>query len=1041
MKGDRTDRLFIAAPFFLARVAAFPIDLFFNLIDHKDCLSLVRDLYQKEGSFREAIATASPSLYKSLKMKSDKSPKEEQKFANLLKYAIRMTTRATPFGLFSFVATGNLDDRAEVKINLCNVEKRIRPDMEWFLKIVDQISEDPSHFMQLYVKINPLILLSGERIVLDYLRQKEPVQNIKKKSEGVTIRATPLVNLILSLAKSPIKIEDLKDKILAQFPDLEVNRIKEVILKLIKQQILSHDLLPSLLTESPFRILLDKISKSEIFPLKSSLKALHDSFLTYHQMPFGQGEDYLVKLEEQMIEMASSSRCVQIDSIDRKDEFKLPSRIAEELSEAAEMLWRIPFYFFEENVLKQYHNQFLEKYGIYRIVPIRQLLSNDEGLGLPEFYEKEIEKQVLTPLQKQWRKWLKNAWVNCLYDKMDEITITDEIISQLGDTQRPFEKALPSFEAYFQLIANSQEEINAGNFLINFSAVSWQAGSTFGRFSDLFSELTTDKLQHLLKEEEKLDPEVIMAESSYLPYSPNFANVSTQKKLRKHYLDLNCDSPSLGSLSLEDIFVGATMEKFYLTNATGSIKYIIGANNMLNHNAAPSSLRFMRDVSKAYYKLIYPFVWEDVVEGPFFPRVKYKRIVLSPASWKLDIQQLGLTTKNSLDEIASAFTAWCQRWRVPTYIFYGIEDQKILINRNIVTHLKEILAKLKMGDEIKLVEKLGQKEGEWIATPQGKHAAEFVLPFLRNPKYTNSTSSVPTPSHLTIPLEKRMKMLGSDWLFAKFYLNREQEDYFLIEHIAPFADYLLQEKIIEKWFYVRYRDSSPHLRIRFKGNPEALSNVLIPILNAWSHSLLSSNLLREMSLSSYEREIERYGGVDLIDLADNCFCADSATSIEILKIMASERIENPECFIVPLSLINLLKNFGLSLEEQRLFFASLNLSKNHLKGYREWKNKMIPYVQKIFNLSRQEVNFQSSLLESFAIRKSELEQYRAKINELHLSNSKLSCSSIQQSLIHMHCNRLMGYNLNLETKSYVYALQVLQDVLQLSKLKFPAHVS
>src|SRR4029077_4569282 len=64
---------------------------------------------------------------------------------------------------------------------------------------------------------------------------------------------------------------------------------------------------------------------------------------------------------------------------------RLPDCVATELERAAELLWRrspAP-----PSPLAEYHAACLERFGTDRLIPVKQLLNPDSGLGLPSGYD------------------------------------------------------------------------------------------------------------------------------------------------------------------------------------------------------------------------------------------------------------------------------------------------------------------------------------------------------------------------------------------------------------------------------------------------------------------------------------------------------------------------------------------------------------------------------------------------------------------------------------------------------------------------------
>ncbi len=517
-----------------------------------------------------------------------------------------------------------------------------------------------------------------------------------------------------------------------------------------------------------------------------------------------------------------------------------------------------------------------------------------------------------------------------------------------------------------------------------------------------------------------------------MPSSPRYANVANHPNLRKYAIDFGGNS-SESVIPLEDFIIGALGDRFYISLKNVNKELIVLAGNVLNPTSAPIPLKFLRDVSHARYHAFEIFSWHDLDPLPFLPRIKYKKSILSPAQWKVDLEQIEATTKDSLAKIRDKFLKWAANWEMPRYVFLTYGDNRILLDYQKPEHFQEIILELKKNKEVKLVEKIGQEQGEWVKSLKGRHFSEFVVPFLKNKKYQPSTTNFSVQKQDPTPLANRWKLPGSDWLFIKFYLPQEQEISFLLQQLSGFAKHFQDQGIISGWFFIRYLDHSPHIRVRFRNEKEKdkMLAALIPAIHDWSLLLLQNKLIHDIHIASYEREMERYGGEEVIELAENFFCADASTSIDLLGVIEETKLPLPDFAVTALSLIDLLKGFGMKLQEMITFLKSGDYALSELKGFREVKKEMFKIAAMILE-DAQNSAF-DFLDQAFNKRKNSQYLYNQKIIENHrkglLSNS---LESIQSSLLHMHCNRLLGNQIQLEKKARLYALHTLQHLLNVS---------
>lgn len=123
------------------------------------------------------------------------------------------------------------------------------------------------------------------------------------------------------------------------------------------------------------------------------------------------------------------------------------------------------------------------------------------------------------------------------------------------------------------------------------------------------------------------------------------------------------------------------------------------------------------------------------------------------------------------------------------------------------------------------------------------------------------------------------------------------------------------------------------------------------------------------------------------------------------------------------NILDMLFHFGLSLEQQIEFFKIINIDKKYLEGFK-------PCGQALATLSKWV--FEENLPESGDIayewrgyldaRALVLKEYKEKIA---VDGSWNNIVSLYQSFMHMHCNRLMGPDIDKEKMALAYAQNTL----------------
>lgn len=987
---------------------------FFNLLEAPDIESHLLTLFQTRSELREAIAVASFSLYETilqlLSNNKKDTKKREKAISSLFKYVLRMTTRATPFGLFSFVAMGTWSQTPTAHFDLTLIKKQARPDMEWLLYELDSILLDPSVLSFFPIKRNPFLYESMGRIVLPFSR--------KTRQKQVSIRTNRLVNLILFLTKEVITQEALLQKVLSHLPALSTEKVSQVIYSLIQQEILYPTLLPTLLTASTF---IDSVDYLKAILPSSALLVKFQTILTllqnYHTTAVGEGENSLKILQESMKNTNPSSSMLQVDAIS-SEKISLHPDISHALSEGVEALWKISAMNKGIPALRSYHEKFLGKYGISSLVPVLEVLDETIGLGVPEQYLVTSKEKQKEPA---YEAWLMEEWARCIREHRTEIVLTEDFIKKFDLNLDPKE-APSSFDAFFGVLPQPSIE-NKEDFLLLLHGISDNTNgcSALGRFIDFFGKQEKEQVRSFLQDEENADSMAVYAEISYLPFSPRGANVASHSLLRSLAIDLGYSRSQENVVDLADIVVGASPNHLYLATKQGKKKLMVFANNVLNFSIAPIIVRFLRDVSRDGFRPFSFFSWGKGTSFSFLPSIRYKKMILFPAKWQLTLSLIEAKVEDNLEILIQKIEIWANAWKLPRFLLMAWADHQILLDRTQHFHLKEIATRLKLNPKtpIILLEKKGEKE--FVKSNLGMHRCEFVVPFLKNKKHF-------TPLIIPAVLSStdraiRKKTPGGEWFYAKIYLPNNNEERFLTSCLSLFTQDI--KNIIEKWFFIRFKEAdASHIRFRCKLKELKDLTPLFSTFHLWTENLVQKNWIREVQIGTYDREIERYGGESLIDLAETFFQADSECAFSLLDLLLLKKTQFPNYIVTSLSLIHLLKSFGLSLEQQKALFNQMNLKKELLEGFREWKSKMVSVINAL-NHNPSSVSNEDSYLFSGIFQKRELQQSSYVIalqKSTHLT-------SILISLMHMNCNRILGIDFLLEQKAYVYASHAISTFL------------
>jgi thiopeptide-type bacteriocin biosynthesis protein len=133
-------------------------------------------------------------------------------------------------------------------------------------------------------------------------------------------------------------------------------------------------------------------------------------------------------------------------------------------------------------------------------------------------------------------------------------------------------------------------------------------------------------------------------------------------------------------------------------------------------------------------------------------------------------------------------------------------------------------------------------------------------------------------------------IIGDEWIYFKLYTGYKIADVILAETLKPMVERLLVEKIIDQWFFLRYSDPKPHLRIRFHYTSPSNVFDIIQEINTSLKPCFNENLIWKIQLDTYQRELERYG-TNTIELAEELFSHDSNMVISMLDLIEGDEGE------------------------------------------------------------------------------------------------------------------------------------------------------
>lgn len=163
---------------------------------------------------------------------------------------------------------------------------------------------------------------------------------------------------------------------------------------------------------------------------------------------------------------------------------------------------------------------------------------------------------------------------------------------------------------------------------------------------------------------------------------------------------------------------------------------------------------------------------------------------------------------------------------------------------------------------------------------------------------------------------QRNFILGDTWLYYKIYTGVKTSDTIITEIIKPVADKLLELKIIDKWFFIRYSDPNHHLRVRFHCPNIENIDFIIKLLLPHFKNGIKNDIIWKIQVDTYKREFERYGE-NTIELAEDLFYYDSEMIADFLSLIEDD-VDEDLRWLFSLKAIDLYLNIFDFTEVQKL---------------------------------------------------------------------------------------------------------------------------
>lgn len=922
-----------ACDFYLLRLPVKPVEA---LIAFNDGVNRHGEAYFAAGlkqvfsepAHAKAIYVASPELYRGLRAWLDgetTDPKKGQKLLqSLYKYLIRMSSRCTPYGLFAGCTTGTIGNDASAFRFAGGDYRRThsRLDMNYVAELNNYFNALPDIAAQLRYYPNDTLYRVGERY-----RYVEYALKDKHRTYKLTaVKESRYVTAVLRAAAGGATPATLTAALVAE--GITAGQAEAYLRQVIAAQLLVSELYPTVTGEEYFPLLIEKLRTlaggapyaDRLARVQALLQDPNSSVAEYER----------VKGLVNGLIPTQSKDLVQTDLFYETTAHTLNRRVTGEIMASVTRLARLGTRY-ENKALEEFKKKFTARYEAQE-VPLLMALDAENGIGyglsvggtadyMPLLQDLAVFRKGSDP-QFTWDgagKVLFRKIKEAIGAQQPVVALTDDELDEVED-RNVLADLPPSTYLFGNLLAPSCEALDEGQFTFVLDGVTGpSAGNLLARFCHGSPGLSA-RVKACLEAEAAAYPNQVLAEIVHLPES-RVGNILMRPLLRPYEISF-LGKPSVDEahcISLQDLRVSVRNDRVILRSERLGKEILPRLTNAHNFTRGLALYRFLCDLQFQGTASIFNWNWSVFYDEPFLPRLTYKKIILHRARWLL--RKKDFLPRADDPQGYDFLQGRREALRIPRWVVLREGDNELLIdfdNRPSLGILADTLRKR----DAELCEFLATPDQCFVEGPGGHYANEVIIPLQRESAAKPPAPPRPEPARERPPVVREFG-LGSEWLYVKIYTGNKSADRVLTEVVSPLARQLTASGVVDRWFYIRYYDPDPHLRVRFHGGGDpGYWKTVLDALQAALRPYVENGLVVKLVTDTYQRELERYGDTTM-ELSEALFWSDSLAVAGFLDLIEGDEGERYRWLFALRNVDALLDDFGYPTERKRALLQFL----------------------------------------------------------------------------------------------------------------------
>lgn len=847
-------------------------------------------LLASNPAVREAIRVASPALAAALAAPIDTKTgcqPHSKVERSLVRYLSRMSARPTPFGLFAGCSVGTVRDGTDLRIGPAETyRRRTRLDMDYTFALAAMAAADPEMRAVLrYVPNNSIYRVAGQ---MRYVESR--YQEAHRSHHLVSVEAAEHLDAVLAAAARGATLEDLMCVLRSAVGDDDVSadEMEAFLSELVDTRLLVPELEPPVTGTDPQQSFINDLSLLDRTGVYApAMVRVTQCLRELDAVPVGSAAHIYDEVTAELRKLRAPvdpGKLFQVDLFKPSPFLTVAKSVGSDLIRAIEVLHRVSDK--TEDPLATFIAAFSARYGEQE-VPLTEALDEDVGIGFPVdrastdhapllagLFDHGVTKaqESTQPLSPKYALLLSK-----LIELGDghELVLSDDDIGAMGAPPGSLPDAL---HVVFSLGADRK---GSRDVLIK-GAWGPSGARMIGRFCLLDEEIETMVRTHI-SEEAAASPDVTYAELVHLPQG-RIGNIIARPILREFEIVYvgRSGATSEKQIPVSDLYLRIVKGEIVIRSARLGRRVVPRLTSAHNYNHARSLpvYRFLGALQN-HRRAPVGWQWGPFQQLSFLPRVRLGPLVLQRARWTLSSRDVAdlKGPKDRFEQFLAVQRLRAER-RLPRLVEFTEGDNELPVDLDDPLSVETLLHELSQFGAV-LTEMFPEPADLACYGDEGPFPHEAILMFVRAPSGEPSS----TPAEALRPAERvrpttRNVPPGLEWLYFKLFMSQANGDRVLRRLMPAIRAWSAS---YDRWFFIRYADPDFHIRIRFHGDSQLLHAMMLPQILSSVMPLIDGGIVRRVQLDTYEKEIERYGGAEALEIAELLFMHDSNAVLRAIE--------------------------------------------------------------------------------------------------------------------------------------------------------------